>query len=275
MRLARAALSAQSAAELADDIQQGVRRAARDLIDVTDIEERLRESASGPGGVAKAMASVVQAPGGSGFGSGSITVKTGRGKRRKDVAAESNGDMLHARGDALMRRSRDVRFEEDGHPAYDRILSELAADEARILMLLLTRGPQPAVDVRTGGPLGLLSSKLIAPGLSMIGARAGLRYVDRVPAYLNNLFRLGLVWFSRETLPNQSRYQVVEAQPDVLAAIHSVRSAKIVRRSVHLTPFGEGFCRACLPVPRQSLSDLPEHSKPPEEKKVALPPTPA
>jgi hypothetical protein len=152
-----------------------------------------------------------------------------------------------------------VRFEVDAHPAYERILDELAPDEGRILLLLLTGGPQPAVDVRTGGPLGLISSKLIAPGLSMIGSRAGLRYVDRVPAYLNNLFRLGMIWFSRETLHDPMPYQVLEAQPDVLEAIHSVRQAKIVRRSIHLTPFGEGFCRACLPVEAEAL---PEHASP-------------
>jgi hypothetical protein len=70
-------------------------------------------------------------------------------------------------------------------------------------------------------------------------------------------------------------YQVLEAQPDVLEAIHSVRQAKIVRRSIHLTPFGEGFCRACLPVEPAKLEALPEHSAPPEIKKVAQPPTPA
>ena len=67
-----------------------------------------------------------------------------------------------------------------------------------------------------------------------------------MPSYLNNLFRLGLVWFSREPLRDPLEYQVVEAQPDVLEAMHSVRFAKVVRRSIHLTPFGEDFCRTCL-----------------------------
>ena len=80
----------------------------------------------------------------------------------------------------------------------------------------------------------------------MIGARAGCRYLDQVPSYLNNLFRLGLIWFSRESLRDPMEYQVVEAQPDVLEAMHSVRFAKVVRRSIHLTPFGEDFCRTCL-----------------------------
>lgn len=169
---------------------------------------------------------------------------------------------LRERGEDLLMRSRDVWSDEEAHPAYSRILEELAPDEARILLLLLRGGPQPSVDVRTGGPVGLVSSALIAPGMSMIGGRAGCRYLDEVPAYLNNLFRLGLIWFSREQLEDPMEYQVVEAQPEVLEAMHSVRFAKVVRRSIHLTPFGTGFCRACLVD--ADAGELPSHQIPEE-----------
>jgi hypothetical protein len=185
--------------------------------------------------------------------------------------SDGANQILRVEGAALLHRSRDVRYSEDAHPAYERILSELSPDEARILRLLLLDGPQPAVDIRTGGPLGLLSSRLIAPGLTMIGARAGCRYVERVPSYLNNLFRLGMVWFSRETLRDPARYQVLEAQPDVLEAVHSVRYAKIVRRSIHLTPFGEDFCRVCF-IEGDDTVQLPQHSLPPEADKSPQPP---
>ena len=171
---------------------------------------------------------------------------------------------LRQRGAELLERSRDVWSTEVGHPAYERILGELAPDEARILLLLLRGGPQPSVDVRTGGPIGMVNSQLVAPGLSMIGARSGCRHLDQVPAYLNNLFRLGLVWFSRESLRDPMEYQVVEAQPDVLAAVHSVKFAKIVRRSIHLTPFGEDFCRTCLVDEAVAATDFPQHASPPE-----------
>ena len=121
----------------------------------------------------------------------------------------------------------------------------------------------PRVDVRTGGPVGMVSSQLIAPGLTMIGPRAGLRRVDHVPAYLNNLNRLGLVWFSRESLRDPMDYQVVEAQPDVLAAMHSVKFAKVVRRSIHLTPFGEDFGKSCLIEEEKADADFPAHLAPP------------
>jgi hypothetical protein len=154
---------------------------------------------------------------------------------------------LRDRGTELLSRSADIDYEEDAHPAYARILDELAPDEARILRFLRAEGAQPAVDVRTA-KVPLISSELVAPGLSMIGAGAGARYLDRVPAYLNNLYRLGLIWFSREPLEDPLRYQVLEAQPEVLEAMRAAgRGARTVRRQILLTPFGEDFCRVCLP----------------------------
>lgn len=168
---------------------------------------------------------------------------------------------LRERGEELLRRSRDVWSDEEAHPAYARILDDIAPDEARILLLLLQGGPQPSVDVRTGGPVGRMSSTLVAGGMNMIGPRAGVRYLEEVPAYLNNLNRLGLIWFSREQVEDPLEYQVVEAQPDVLAAMHATRFPKVVRRSIHLTPFGIDFCRTCLVDPEQA-TDLPEHEQP-------------
>ena len=103
------------------------------------------------------------------------------------------------------------------------------------------------MDVRAAKALNV-GSELVAPGLSMIGAQAGVRYLDRVPAYLNNLYRLGLIWFSREPLEDPLEYQVLEAQPDVIEAMRGAGRGKTVRRSIHLTPFGEDFCRVCLPT---------------------------
>jgi hypothetical protein len=174
---------------------------------------------------------------------------------------EEREKSLRERGEDLLRKSRDVWSDDEAHPAYGRIIEELAPDEARILLLLLRGGPQPSVDVRTGGPVGMVSSTLVAGGLTMIGPRAGVRYLDEVPAYLNNLFRLGLIWFSREQLEDPLEYQVVEAQPDVLEAMHSIRFPKLVRRSIHLTPFGVDFCRTCL-VDEEEQGDLPEQGIP-------------
>lgn len=154
---------------------------------------------------------------------------------------------LKARGAALLQRSADVRWDDDMHPAYERILEEIAPDEARILKYLALNGAQPTVDVRTTRPFGV-GSELVAERLSMIGEEAGCRHLDRTNAYLNNLFRLGLLWFSKEKV-EPSRYQVVEVQPVVTDAMKRAgRSPSTVHRSVHLTPFGVDFCKTCLPL---------------------------
>ena len=183
----------------------------------------------------------------------------GHGPRRPLTATE-----LRIRGAKLLQQSADVRVSDDLHPAYERILDELAPDEARILRLLALEGAQPAVDVRTGRPLGI-GSELVASGLSMIGMQAGVRQAERTKAYLNNLYRLGLIWFSHEPLTDPSRYQVVEVQPDVMAALKNAgRAGRTVRRSIMLTPFGEDFCRVCLPLGSPAIGGTRVVELPPE-----------
>lgn len=183
---------------------------------------------------------------------------------------------LRLRGAELLRQSADVDFDDEFHPAYLRILDDLAPDEARILRLLHQSGPQPSIDVRTGVlPLNM-ASELVAPGLSMIGQEAGCRHLDRVPAYLNNLFRLGLVWFSRETVSDHNRYQVLEAQPDVLEAMRHAGRTRTVRRSIHLTPFGSDFCALCLPQDTAEIDALGGPAPPdPEARATDSPPADA
>jgi hypothetical protein len=211
-KLARAATDPEAAAALVEDVSAGLRAYAREFLGITDLDDRVHQLAPGPGG------------------------PDGR-------ASEE----LRAQGRELLRQAADVNFDQEAHPAYARILSELVPDEGRILRLLAVSGSQPSVDVRASNLIGV-GSQLIAPGLNMIGAQAGLRHRDRVAAYLNNLFRLGLISFSEEPLEDPIAYQVLEAQPEVMKAIKETTRAKTVQRSVRLTPFGEDFCRVCLPL---------------------------
>lgn len=185
-------------------------------------------------------------------------------ERGAPPAAPGSAVRLRAAGEGLLRRSRDVWSEDDRHPAYAGILRDLAPDEARVMVFLLKDGPQPCVDVIRSGLLGRLQSeRQLARGLTMIGARASVRCPETLPQYLNNLTRLGLIWNSREPVADLLRYQVLEAQPDVLAALHSVRKATTVRRSIHLTPFGQDFARVCF-ANADEFRFLPPHEVPTE-----------
>jgi abortive infection alpha-like protein len=220
VRLARATLDPQEATRLAREVGDGLRGHARNILGVAELDDRIRSLVPTP-------------PQGRDGGDGE--------------SAEMSAEALRAYGADLLRRSADVEAHDDSHPAYARILEQLAPDEARILRLLATQGDQPAVDIRSSPLLGL-GSQLVAEGLNMIGAEAGVRQVERVPAYLNNLYRLGLIWFSKEPIEDPVRYQVLEAQPDVLGAIKTSGRAKSIQRSIRLTPFGQDFCVACLPL---------------------------
>jgi hypothetical protein len=170
---------------------------------------------------------------------------------------------------ALLDASADVDYHDDGHPAYFRLVNELAPDEARILRLFAEEGPQPAIDVRTKRMFGV-GSQLLAPGITMIGAYAGLVEKDRVPAYLNNLHRLGLIWFSREMLhKDEEAYHLLEAQPEVLDAFKGQKVA-IVTRSIELTAFGKNLCALCGLMPAKEIDSRASL----EEISRALPPPP-
>ena len=215
-RVAKAAMTGENPLALVDEAIVELRAVAREVLGVSDLEQRLGDAIPGRG-------------------------------RSQDSEPAAPSEPLRDHGAELLRRSADVEESEEIHPAYELILGSLAPDEARVLRLLATEGAQAAVDVRTWRPLGI-GSELVAPGLSMIGAEAGCRYTERVPPYLNNLFRLGLIWFSREPLGDVTRYQVLEAQPDAVAAMKKAGRGSTKRRSIHLTPFGEDFCDACLPL---------------------------
>jgi Abortive infection alpha len=218
-RVLRAATSGEPPAELLADAGAEVRKYARTLLGIID-------------GDAAGVAEM----------NGDGSAETPEDERRPAR------ERLREQGEELLRRSADLEFDEDAHPAYERILGELAPDEARILRLLRREGPHPAVDVRTGGPLGRMKSDLVAQGVNMIGAEAGCRYPKRVFSYLNNLNRLGLVWFSREQLDDLTRYQVLEVQPETTEAMQRAgRGARTVRRSIQLTAFGLDFCELCIP----------------------------
>ncbi|HWD53640.1 MAG TPA: hypothetical protein VG346_00895 [Acidimicrobiales bacterium] len=51
-------------------------------------------------------------------------------------------------------------------------------------------------------------------------------------------------------------------QPDVADAMKRAgRLPRIVRRSIHLTPFGEDFCGMCLPIDESSFWRGPEPAR--------------
>ncbi|WP_433682733.1 DUF4393 domain-containing protein [Nocardia sp. CA-119907] len=223
--ITQAALDGESSADIAERTGNALRSIARSALGVT--EGSVREIVSyvpASNGVSQPQAIGIGAP-----------------------LHSASSEELRRRGDALLARSADVYFTEDVHPAYDRILDELAPDEARILRFMALNGPQPTVDVRTNRPLGI-GSELVTGDLTSVPEQAGVRYPDRSRTYLINLNRLGLTQVSDDPVV-LSRYMVLEVQPVVEAALKKAgRAPKIVRKSLRLTEFGSDFCNTCFTI---------------------------
>jgi len=179
-------------------------------------------------------------------------LRPGEGNNHRGADGQLHALTLPQMLDALLDASADVDFQYEGHPAYWRLLNELAPDEARILRLFAHDGPQPAIDVRSKRVFGV-GSKLLSPGITMIGAYAGLADKSRVPSYLNNLNRLGLIWFSREMLPDEEAYHLLEAQPEVMEAFKG-QKIECVLRSIELTAFGKNLCALCGLMPADEIN---------------------
>jgi hypothetical protein len=222
-QISQAALDADSSAEIVDRAGAALQSVARNILGVTE-------------GSVREIVSYVPSSNGSG------TQQALGGY----VRSGTEDDLRH-RGDALLARSADVYFTEDVHPAYDRILDQIAPDEARILRFMAINGPQPSVDVRTNRPLGI-GSELVAGDLTSVPEQSGVRYTDRARLYLINLNRLGLLTTSDDPVV-LSRYMVLEVQPIVESALKQAgRVPKVVRKSLRLTEFGEDFCRTCFTI---------------------------
>ncbi|WP_084514985.1 DUF4393 domain-containing protein [Nocardia acidivorans] len=224
-QLTQAALDGESSADIAERTGAALRSIARSALGVTE-------------GSVREIVSYVPTPVG-----GPSQQAIGVGGLLRSASSEE----LRRRGDALLARSADVYFNEDVHPAYDRILDQLAPDEARILRFMALNGPQPTVDVRTNRPLGI-GSELVQGDLTSVPEQAGVRYPDRARHYLINLNRLGLTTTSDDPVV-LSRYMVLEVQPVVESALKKAgRAPKIVRKSLRLTEFGEDFCTTCFSI---------------------------
>ena len=248
-RVLRAAAEGESVTELLADAGAEMRDYVRELLRIVEEPEPPpREAAAQRDGRADSDSDSQR-----GSAQQSRQGSNGRG--------DESPEALRERGAELLRRSADVHAADTTHPAFGRILENLAPDEARILRLLAVEGAQPSIDIRTSPPLGI-GSEMVAAGMTMIGRSAGCREPDHVHAYLANLYRLGLLWFSREQLEDQGEYQVLEAQPEVQVAMSEGGRTRTVRRSIHLTAFGKEFCDTCLPLDTAEIDALPKSKSP-------------
>ncbi|HET6877022.1 MAG TPA: Abi-alpha family protein [Jatrophihabitans sp.] len=152
-------------------------------------------------------------------------------------------ELLERSAAADVRRGRDYLF--------GTIVSQLVPDEARILAVLAGGRLFAAIDVLSK-QVGRSTTRTVLANASTVGSAAGVALPDNVPTYLSRLDSLGLLDFSQPIDDLDAQFAELLDDPRVRTARAEAEngklgSARIVRKSVTLSPLGREFWSACAP----------------------------
>ena len=140
----------------------------------------------------------------------------------------------------LLAASMDKTTAMKAHPAFAEIIKQLTPDEAKLIALFPAEPYMPIIDIKdmTNGDDGYpVSHTRPLSNYSRIGEMAGCEHLDLVPAYFNNLIRLGLA-----EIPD-GRYYTADGVYDEL---EKSEIAQAYKKSIENTPdhkceFGRKF----------------------------------
>lgn len=147
----------------------------------------------------------------------------------------------------LLERSLEFSEPRASEYLYASVLRELTPDEARIISALSDGSPFPLVDVAERvGVSGV--GRYVLRNASSVGKAAGVTLPNQTPAYLTRLFALGLLETDEESPELATQYDILLTDEAVRQAGASVKRAKFIRRTVHISRFGADFWNACDPA---------------------------
>lgn len=150
----------------------------------------------------------------------------------------------------LLATSMDSRTAENAHPGFVEIIRNMSSDEARVIKYLINNNHQPVISIFRDMPSD--NSTVIARrNVSVIGTLSGCENKDLMPAYFDNLIRLGLIEILNETLAETGIYDQLLNDTDVVNLINKIDSfensqPKIKKRVVRITDLGKLFSDACV-----------------------------
>lgn len=152
-------------------------------------------------------------------------------------------ELLHRSAESTGRKGREYLF--------GTIVSQLVPDEARILAALADRGRFAAVDV-VAKQVGRSGTRTVLANASTVAADAGVSEAHNAATYLTRLEGFGLVQFGApadDLAAEYSRLTADDVVRDARTQIERAKlgSAKLVRKTVTLSPLGREFWAACAP----------------------------
>ena len=155
----------------------------------------------------------------------------------------------------LLAASMDKATATGAHPAFVEIIRQLTPDEAKLVSLFLQDVALPLLNVRweykeqTEAKQG---GKDVLVNFSLLGEMAGCEFNHLVPAYIDNLCRLGLaeippmwIYMSPGVYEPLEKSPVVENIKTQIELNPEFR-AKIERRGLRITELGKQFAIVCV-----------------------------
>jgi hypothetical protein len=166
--------------------------------------------------------------------------------------------------DDLLGASIDADSAGSREELYRSLLLRLVPDEARILAALAEGTDYPLIHVqtRTNG------NRIVLSNASTVGRAAGVQVPDAVGTYVAHLRTLGLAQEGPADDSLSVQYDILLGEPAVRNAEEEARAgsrfgAKVVRRTLRISPLGMQLWKACRPF---DVLDEPEPEPGVEER---------
>ena len=164
----------------------------------------------------------------------------GASAHSRPTPAQLLDDLLGASIDADSAGSREE--------LYRSMLLRLVPDEARILAALAEGTPHPLIHVQTRAN----GNRIVLSNASTVGRAAGVQVPDAVGTYVGHLRALGLAEEGPADDSLSVQYDILLGEPAVRSAEEEARAgsrfgAKLVRRTLRISPLGTELWKACRP----------------------------
>ncbi|NWB66645.1 DUF4393 domain-containing protein [Pseudomonas sp. I8001] len=156
----------------------------------------------------------------------------------------------------LLASAMDKNTADGAHPAFVEIIKQLTPDEARLIAYFMDSQPFPVVSVRADKKESGKGGFDIAVNVSLFGEKAGVTLPKLVPAYLDNLGRLGLIDIQQAyTYTDKSLYEELETSSQIASYREHVAAIDhtftLLRGGLAVTNLGKQFGSVCV-VGRQA-----------------------
>ena len=148
----------------------------------------------------------------------------------------------------ILRRSMDQTRADSRHALFSRILRALVPDEARIVSALADGSTYPLLEISVA-QRGR-EQQTVLKNASSVGRAAGVADPSFTPAYVTHLMQLGVAEVGPEDSALNDEYDILLTESGVKSAHVEAtaagrRAARIVRRTVRISPLGREFWAAC------------------------------